>query len=158
MDYSITQAAAATGRSPDSVRRAIRAGKLEATKLDAGYLITTDALAARAGKPLISPADQATELKAARHELEVHRREIETLENDLRDAKNELETAVEIIGIQRDSLTQANRSLDRADESQRLLAATVAALNTRLEALPPGKTRRPWFRQRSTENRPPAEH
>ena len=151
MEYSITQAAAATGRSPDSVRRAIRAGKLEATKLDAGYLITTDALAAWADRPLISPADQATELKAARATIEAQAAELETLRTDLLKAKYQLDSAAETIEVQRDALTRTNRAAD-------LLAATVAALNTRLEALPPGKTRRPWFRQRSTENRPPAEH
>lgn len=151
MEYSITQAAAATGRSPDSVRRAIRAGKLEATKLDAGYSITADALAAWAGKPLTSPADQAAELKAARATIEAQAADLEALKDDLRKAKYQLDSAAETIEIQRDALTQTNRAAD-------LLAATVAALNTRLAALPPGKTRRPWFRQRSTENRPPAEH
>jgi len=151
MDYSITQAAAATGRSPDSVRRAIRAGKLEATKLDAGYSITATDLEAWAGRPLISSADQATELKAARATIEAQAADLEAALDDLRKAKYQLDSAAETIEVQRDALTLANRSAE-------LLGATVAALNTRLEALPPGKTRRPWFRQRSKENRPPAEH
>ena len=147
MEYSITQAAAATGRSPDSVRRAIRAGKLEATKLDAGYLITTDALAAWAGRPLVSSADQAAELKAARATIEAQAADLETALDDLRKAKYQLDSAAELIEVQRDALTLAR-------ESATVLGATVAALNTRLEALPPGNTRRPWFRHRPNTKPP----
>lgn len=134
MDYSITQAAAATGRSPDSVRRAIRAGKLKATKHPtAGYRITDTDLEAWAGRP---GAGLSTELESARALIEAQAADLETL---------------------RELLTRERQIADDAREAQRVTTAALGALTNRLEALGTGKPRRPWFRQRSTESRPPAE-
>ena len=191
MDYSISEAGKLTNRHPDSVRRAIRAGKLKATKHPtAGYRITDTDLEAWAGRPPQS-ADldeletaratieaQAAELEAARAliesrvaELEAARVQIANLGTifddesaDLEAARVELDAANqarqaarETIETLRDQLTRERQAADAAHETQRVLTATVAALTYKLEALPPGKTRRPWLRFRSIENRPPAE-
>jgi len=177
MDYSISEAGKLTGRSSDTVRRAIRAGKLKATKhLTAGYRITDTDIEAWAGRPPQS-ADHA-ELEAARAliesqaaELEAAREQIANLGTifedesaDLEAARVELDAANqarqaarETIETLRDQLTRERQAADAAHETQRVLTATVAALTYKLEALPPGKTRRPWLRFRSIENRPPAE-
>ncbi len=136
MEYSISEAGKHTGRSADTIRRAIRAGKLKAAKHPtAGYRITDTDLEAWAGRPP-QAADLSTELEAARATIESQAADLDTL---------------------RELLTRERQIADDAREAQRVTTAALGALTSRLEALTPGKTRRPWFRQRSTENRPPAE-
>ena len=177
MEYSISEAGKHTGRSADTVRRAIRAGKLKAAKHPtAGYRITDTDLEAWAGQPT---ADLSTELEAARATIERQAADLETLRDQLEtlgtifddesadleaarvelDAANQARQAArETIETLRDQLTRERQAADAAHETQRVLTATVAALTYKLEALPPGKTRRPWLRFRSIENRPTAEH
>jgi Helix-turn-helix domain len=139
MEYSITDAGKLTGRSADSVRRAIRAGKLKAAKHPtAGYRITDTDLEAWAGPatPNDKVGELSTELDAARALIESQAADLDTL---------------------RELLTRERQIADDAREAQRVTTAALGALTMRLEALPPGKTRRPWFRQRSKNSEPPAE-
>ena len=137
MEYSISEAGKHTGRSADTIRRAIRAGKLKAAKHPtAGYRITDTDLEAWAGRPP-QAADLSTELEAARATIESQAADLDTL---------------------RELLTRERQIADDAREAQRVTTAALGALTSRLEALTPGKTRRPWLRFRSIEHRPTAEH
>ena len=118
MEYSITDAGKLTGRSADSVRRAIRAGKLKAVKLPtAGYRITDTDLEAWAGRPP-QAADLSTELDTARALIESQAADLETL---------------------RELLTRERQIADDAREAQRVTTAALGALTMRLEALPAGR-------------------
>jgi excisionase family DNA binding protein len=166
MEYSISEAGKHTGRSADTVRRAIRAGKLKAAKHPtAGYRITDTDLKAWASRPLVSQNLIAVDgLEVARAELKAARAELDTARAELEVARRELDTEQienghlkELLEVQADQLTRERQSADAAHESQRLLTAALGVLNNQLKALETEKPRWAWFRQRSTESRPSAE-
>ena len=120
VDLGIKEAAALSGKSPDSIRRAIRSGKLKAEKIEDGrYVIREpDVLKVFPQKPAVKKGTPAyalelvalqTELVEARSALETSQAQIETKQariDELEADKAQLSRAFEVIS---DTLASQNR-------------------------------------------------
>jgi len=138
MTYSLEQASRITEKSVATLRRAIKAGHLKASKDERqAYQLDHAALEAWTGRPLTSPtAEQGNELEAARRELDAKQIEIGHLR--------------ELLEVQADALTLARQAAERSIETEQVLVASLALLNRQLEALPAGRPPRRWLRRPKT--------
>jgi chromosome segregation ATPase len=138
MTYSLEQASRITEKSVATLRRAIKAGHLKASKDERqAYQLDHAALEAWTGRPLTSPsADLASELEAVRRELDAKQIEIGHLR--------------ELLEVQADALTKADREAERSALNEQTFRAAMAAFTRQLEALPAGRPPRRWLRRPKT--------
>jgi hypothetical protein len=139
MTYSLEQASRITEKSVATLRRAIKAGHLEASKDERqAYQLNLTDLEAWAGRPLNSPTtDQVNELEAARRELDAKQIEIGHL-------KELLEVQADALTLARQAAQDAREVAERSVQTEQVLAASLALMNRQLEALPAGRPPRRW--------------
>ena len=137
MAYTLTQAAAAAERNRSSILRAIKSGKLSATRDEAtgGWLIEPAELHRIypvADAPGAAPADALSRNGDALAEIRELRARLEATERHLADKDGQI--------------GDLRRRLDIADEERRRLTMVLADLRTAPPA-PPAPARR-WWRWR----------
>jgi hypothetical protein len=159
MTYSLERAARITEKSVATLRRAIKAGHLEASKDERqAYQLNLTDLEAWAGRPLVSQNLIAVDgLEAARAELETVRAELEAARRELDAKQIEIGHLKKLLEVQADALTLAQQAAQdahedkqRARQTEQVLAASLAAVTRQLDALPAGRSSRRWLRTQKT--------
>jgi excisionase family DNA binding protein len=131
MAFSIREAANITGKSMDTVRRAIRSNRLPATNTPAGYQIEPADLEAWAGHQTVEAnTNLAERLALAQAEIERLKKELQTANQATKEAKDEAQAAERLALAQAANLTDLRLALH--------LAATPKAI----------EARRRWFGRR----------
>lgn len=133
---SLQEAVKMTGKSESTLRRAIKAGKVSATRDERGHYQFDQAELRRAFGELISTGEDAQSTPPAELAWHIHEnsREIELLENNLADLRNQLQR------------TEAQLDIANSEKAA-ILDMLSAEKEERRALMPPPKKRKrkPWF-------------
>ena len=146
MEYSIEEASRITEKSVATLRRAIKAGYLIATKDQRqAYRLNLADLEAWAGRPLVSQNLIAADgPEAAMAELEATRRELDAKQIEIGHLKELLEVQADALTLARQAAQDAREVAQRSVQTEQVLAASLAAVTRQLQALPAGRPPRRW--------------